>query len=93
MLSLLNNEKLTDADIGRMNFIDMADLPGDAAAFFGIEAAFGGRDGLTKAVHNLAWFWKCPPREVWDCPVDRFLEWVRQSERIEDEIEAARPPD
>jgi hypothetical protein len=28
---------------------------------------------------------------VWDCPVDRFLEWLRQAERIEDEIDRATP--
>jgi hypothetical protein len=31
-----------------------------------------------------------PPREVWECPADRFLEWLREADRIADEIEAAR---
>jgi hypothetical protein len=45
---------------------------------------------LSRAVHNLAWFWRLPPREVWDCPVDRFVTWLHETDRIADEIEAAR---
>jgi hypothetical protein len=31
-----------------------------------------------------------PPREVWECPADLFLDWLRHTERIDDEIDAAR---
>ena len=44
---------------------------------------------MSRVVHDLAWYWKVPPREVWECPADRFLEWIEHTERIDDEIEAA----
>jgi len=30
------------------------------------------------------------PREVWDCPVDRFVDWLRQTDRIAEKIEEAQ---
>jgi hypothetical protein len=64
-------------------------LRGEAFPFRRFEAAVGGAEQLSRAVHDLAWFWKVWPDVVWNTRIDRVAEALRQTERIGNKVAAA----